>query len=389
MADAHTSKARTREPVSLKDCTELAQTFVAEAETLLAQISSDLKRLRETPGDADALQRVFGSFHTIKGSAGFIGMVDIVDVAHETEFLLEAMLQRKSLASPQVVDALSKSRKILQEMSNAVHHALRKGTSVPVNPKVPKHLDSLRGQLMTVLLTSRIHEEQAPRSSGPAARPAQPSSDPKRQADLAEQSATAQWLGQQADLLDVHQQLGTLQDMVRDMAPQPFKSFRSAVEATIEQCCERSGKSAQLAFTGGDIEVPATYLDVLRCALQHLVRNAVVHGIDGRGTIIVCAQSDAQGFTVRVEDDGKGLDLMALRKVAKRFHMIESPETQDAQDLIFLPGLSTVSDVTPDAGRGIGLDAVRRAVRSVGGRIEVSSGPRRGTTFELKFPATL
>jgi two-component system chemotaxis sensor kinase CheA len=110
--------------------------------------------------------------------------------------------------------------------------------------------------------------------------------------------------------------------------------------------------------------------DAIADCLIHLVRNAVHHGIESRGTITIAATNEHVQLKIRVTDDGRGID----------------PQTI-ASGVLFQPGYSTASEVSEIAGRGVGLDVVKTTVEARGGSVQIQSEPGRGSTFEITLPS--
>jgi two-component system chemotaxis sensor kinase CheA len=103
--------------------------------------------------------------------------------------------------------------------------------------------------------------------------------------------------------------------------------------------------------------------------LLHLVRNAVHHGIESRGAIIIAATNDQDQLTIKVTDDGRGIDPQTL-----------------ASGVLFQPGYSTASEVSEISGRGVGLDVVKTTVEARGGSVQIQSELGKGSTFQITLP---
>jgi two-component system chemotaxis sensor kinase CheA len=165
------------------------------------------------------------------------------------------------------------------------------------------------------------------------------------------------------------------------------------------------GKQAQFEPTGGDIRLDAQVLTILRDALVQLVRNAVAHGIEsaerrtstgkpagGRVELKIERRGSRVAFLCR--DDGAGIDLGAIRRVAVKKGVISAANgdllgLREAIDLLLRGGLSTTARADEISGRGIGLDIVRAAVTRLKGEISVDTAPGRGTTVEISVPVSL
>ena len=181
----------------------------------------------------------------------------------------------------------------------------------------------------------------------------------------------------------------------------PFTRFRRA----IREIARASKKEVSLVTSGEQTEVDTNIVERLVDPLVHLVRNAVYHGIErpadrllkGKppvGTVHLHAAHRGNSVIIEVEDDGAGLDLEKIRVKAAKLGLIQpahapSLSDQETLRLMFLPGFSTAEEVDDQAGRGVGLDVVKRTIESMNGHIDVVSTPGMGTKFTLHLPLTL
>jgi two-component system chemotaxis sensor kinase CheA len=175
----------------------------------------------------------------------------------------------------------------------------------------------------------------------------------------------------------------------------PLGSLFRQLGRTLHDTAVQEGKRVQLLVEGGDTALDKSLLELAGEALGHLVRNAVIHGIeptaerrragkDERGTVRLGAHATAREVRIDVEDDGRGVQADALRSAAAR--LPGGAAERELADLLFLPGVSTRQLADLGAGRGIGLAAVKEAVERRGGRIEVASEEGRGSLFRLRLP---
>jgi chemosensory pili system protein ChpA (sensor histidine kinase/response regulator) len=181
----------------------------------------------------------------------------------------------------------------------------------------------------------------------------------------------------------------------------PFTRFRRAVR----EMARASGKEVSLITSGEQTEVDTGVVEQLVDPMVHLVRNAVYHGIESAadriakgkpavGTVSLHAAHRGNSVIIEVEDDGAGLDLEKIRAKAGKVglaqpHQIHAMSDADLFRLIFTPGFSTADKIGDQAGRGVGLDVVKRAVESMNGHIDVESERGVGTKFTLNLPLTL
>lgn len=201
------------------------------------------------------------------------------------------------------------------------------------------------------------------------------------------------------------QVVGDLQDDVRRARMLPVASVFRAFPRMVRDLARGQDKEIALEISGDEIEVDRSVLEQLKDPLTHLLRNCVDHGIEkpevrrgfnkpALGRISLSARLQGDSLLVVVSDDGAGLDVTSVRRVAQQRGIITSAAAAKLSDretmaLIFRSGLSTSPIITDISGRGVGLDVVRGAVESMHGSIEVDSEPGRGTTFTLALPLSV
>ena len=185
----------------------------------------------------------------------------------------------------------------------------------------------------------------------------------------------------------------------------PFADGIQGFPRMVRDLAKSLGKKVRLDVIGRNTEVDRDILDKLEAPLNHILRNAVDHGVQSperrvaagkpeQGIIRIEARHHAGMLAVSVSDDGQGIDLDALREkiVARRLaapDMAEQMSEAELLDFLFLPGFSTAGEVTEVSGRGVGLDVVRSMVQEVGGAVRVAATPGKGVTFHLQLPITL
>nr|WP_315464817.1 Hpt domain-containing protein [uncultured Rhodoferax sp.] len=181
-----------------------------------------------------------------------------------------------------------------------------------------------------------------------------------------------------------------------------FDGISDRLYGVVRQASKDAGKQVKLDISGGAIEIDRGVLDRMAPAFEHLLRNAVAHGIESpadrtaggkaaSGNITILVHQESNDVTVSFTDDGAGLHLDRIRAKAEAKGLIgagESMSDADAANLIFTPGFSTADEVTELSGRGIGMDVVRAEVHALGGRIETQTQANAGTTFKLVLPLT-
>ena len=183
----------------------------------------------------------------------------------------------------------------------------------------------------------------------------------------------------------------------------PFEGLVPRLRRVIRQATGETGKQAQLKLDGAQGELDRSVLERMTAPLEHMLRNAIAHGLEtpearrkagkgDEGTIRVAVRREGSEVVLQVGDDGAGLDRAAIRARAIERGLIKPDailSDGDLDVLILEPGFSTAETVSRLAGRGVGMDVVASEVRQLGGSLDIASKPGEGTTFTLRLPQTL
>jgi two-component system chemotaxis sensor kinase CheA len=202
---------------------------------------------------------------------------------------------------------------------------------------------------------------------------------------------------------ELEQLTRNIQDSVMAIRAQPVKPIFQRMSRTVREVAAMTGKSVRLIVDGEGTEVDKTVIERLTDPLTHMIRNAVDHGVEKpearlaagkpeEGTLRLSAAHRSGRLVIDVRDDGAGINRTRVREIAVSKGLIaeDAPLTNDEIDnLIFMPGFSTVATASAISGRGVGMDVVKRAIQALGGRISISSYPGRGSTFSMSLPLTL
>ena len=181
-----------------------------------------------------------------------------------------------------------------------------------------------------------------------------------------------------------------------------FDSLSDRLYRVVRQAAREESKQVSLDIIGGQTEMDRSIIDRIAASFEHLLRNAVVHGIESAqqrtqmgkdpvGHINIHLRQEGGDVIISVRDDGRGLDLQGIRDKATAKNLLQTGSTvsdEEAAQLIFLSGISTAGTITPLAGRGVGLDVVRTEINALGGRIELQNHPHAGAEFTLVLPLT-
>jgi len=214
-----------------------------------------------------------------------------------------------------------------------------------------------------------------------------------------------QTLTSDAETLLVQQSRVTaeLQDGLMRTRMVPFQRHVPRLTRLVRQAASESGKRAELAVEGASGELDRQVLDKMLPPFEHMMRNAIVHGIESvtdrqaankpaSGRITIRLHREGAEMVIDVADDGAGLDVDSIR--AKAFEKgLLKPDSKSSDDeimqLILTPGFSTADKVTQSAGRGVGMDVVANEIKQLGGSLQISSVTGQGTNFTVRLPFTL
>jgi two-component system chemotaxis sensor kinase CheA len=400
----------------LLDRAAIAETFLAEADEIVGAMEGELVALGERPDDAERLDALFRAAHTLKGGAALAGFDPVRELAHALEDVLERLRDRSLPVTDALVTLLLGSVDVLREALAARDAA-----------EGPPSVAAFRARLAAA---ASAPDGGAPEGSAPVARApgAAPAASPApgvaartvrvtlsrldRLLDTAGELAVAR--GRLTELLEAgparleealsaHRDADRLwlelQQLVMESRMVPIGPSLHALSRVVRDVSVATGRQARLVVEGEDVEVDASVVEHVRDPLNHMVRNAVAHGVEppevraarGKppcGLVTVRARTEPGFVAIDVQDDGAGLDRAALSARARALGLPVGAG-DDVLRLVFVPGLSTSAAVTEVSGRGVGMDVVRRNVEALRGSVGIASVAGRGTTFTLRLPLTL
>lgn len=423
---------------------EILRGFVSEARELTQKITRTVLAL-EKPPDAAAAARGYDELcrhlHTLKGSAGTLGLADLTDAAHQME---DAVTQLRPNLQPlptpvtdailQALDAFNGRVESYAESNDeevpdletpllsmaAAIAGLPAPSPVPVEtletvearaPTGPETEWKVGAQSVWSLLreVERLRELQLRLSE--RRRDLEKALVLLARLGLGAQTAEARsiLMAVSRTLADDTDEAGEivdgLEDGVRTITTMPVRTLVEPLHRGVRDLCRHSGKEAKLSVVGTELSLDRRMLDSLRGPLIHLILNAVDHGIEPpeeresrgkhrEGSVVVRLEQVGNVAFIEVSDDGRGLAHELLVRAAERNGLIapgEAPRLTRHQlnQLIFRAGFSTRLQVTETSGRGVGLDVVQTEVSALGGRVEVQSEEGQGTRFTITLPMEL
>lgn len=203
----------------------------------------------------------------------------------------------------------------------------------------------------------------------------------------------------------LHRLVGELQDIVLKLRMVPIENMFNRFPRMIRDLTKELNKQVELEMRGWETELDRTIMDEISDLMVHLIRNSLDHGFEppevrrqlGKpetGRLVIAAYQRGNSVIIEVSDDGRGIDREAVLKKAIEKGLVTPEEGQllsDAQvyQFLFMAGFSTAKQVSDISGRGVGLDAVKTKIESLGGSVYVHSTPGQGTTFSIELPLTM
>lgn len=221
-------------------------------------------------------------------------------------------------------------------------------------------------------------------------------------ADISQVSDTVD--GQSRSVEDAVVRTTDLADEARkhidDIGHIDIMSIQPRARAVVRQAMSDTGKSVRISFVGG-AKIERHLLDMILPPIEHILRNALAHGIEplhdrrlngkpDEGSITLSAKQDGQYVDLTISDDGQGVNLEVVERKARQKGLINASETQLSESrilsMLFEPGFSTADSINEMAGRGVGLDVVSDTMKRVGGRVTLTHQPGQGASFQLRLP---
>ncbi len=427
--------------------------FIEEADEQIALLDRDLVRLETEGDDPELIQEIFRVTHTMKGSSAMLGYQQMSELAHAMESLLDSLRSGKLSVSPEMVDSLLYGLDILKSLRDAL--VSPKNGPADIRPAIAR-LESVaemgRGSgvhdagpeagTQAAQHSAGDHGDMHRGDAGAEQDAQQVSNAPDRWAQhfpqtvrvdvktldslmnmveelVIDRSRISQinrvletkYAGDQL-IRDLGQTSGhvikvinELQQDIMQVRMVPIGTLFNSFPRLVRDLAQKQGKKVEFTMEGLETELDRSIIEQIRDPLIHLLRNAVDHGIEpperrldaGKPPVALIRLSAFQEgghIVISIEDDGKGIDVGAVKRSAANKGLVSVEETTrlsmtDAVNLIFMPGFSTLEKATDVSGRGVGLDVVKTNIEKLSGSVVTESRPGEGTKFMIVLPLTL
>lgn len=395
--------------------------FRSEAEELLENISRGIETLRNEPCDQQALWEVRRNFHTLKGAAGIVGLTAAAEIAHRMEDLLDRMVEQGLQIVPAVTELFQVSISYLstlasggsldQTLSLEAHHTAAVASLLQASSAQAKvrsesgHITPAKPAAVSAspVPIVRVSLERLDELVGVSAGLLRSLDGLEDQMNALPETHYAESLRSLAHSFEKHRSLtDELHAKLLRIRMIRFGTLETRLTRTVNMTCSDERKKARIQIENPDTEVDTQIVDGMIEPLLHLLKNAVVHGIESPetrrmigksefGTITVQINADNGVVHLSVADDGAGISVPKLKEKAVEQGLLarrDADELSDreALDLIFERGLTTAEKLDLNAGRGVGMSIVKESVENRGGTVSVESHSQLGTKFTIRMP---
>lgn len=437
---------------------EIIGDFLIEADELVDSLDTNLVKLEEADDDLDLLNEIFRAAHTIKGTSSFLGFDQVTNLTHRMEDILNKLRKSELKVTPEIMDVLLESVDILKLLMEDVRNStgetrnldgiiarLEKedagGSQSGTTEDKPK--ESVDATLGEVAEEPTVEEATPSDEQTSSAQPKSADNAPKAtrkinvdqtiRVDVNRLDTLMNMMGelvlgrnslqQSVSKLNVVNEgsmelealnhsaksvnfiTTELQMAVMKMRMQPIGKVFTKFPRLVRDLSRDSKKQIELIMEGEATELDRSVIEEIGDPLVHIIRNSCDHGIESpddrtakgkpaKGTITLSASQEGSNIIIKIEDDGKGLDVKAIRAKAVEHGLATKEAVEQMPDrevfrYIFNAGFSTAKQVTGVSGRGVGMDVVRTNIEKLSGLIELESEVDVGTTITIKLPLTL
>lgn len=420
---------------------EYKEMFLAEAEESYEELNRLFTELEKNNQSRSAIDAIFRITHTLKGNAMGMGFDAIAELSHVMEDIFnEVKLGRMTLDS-MLFQSLFRANDVLGDLIQAVKTGAKvryKGirTKLQVALRKAKAYNDAQNESNPVKKEGEVGDE-----TKPAENKVEPSDEDEEEEEQEENKGhkiilsdmvqvpvrkldellnivgeliiekdtliarREQEKGTNSDLARLHRLTSDLQYSVMDVRLVQVGFLFNKFHRVLRDAAIIEKKKVDLVLEGTESEIDRNVLKTMSDSLVHLVRNSVGHGIEPpeerlklgkseRGTVTLRARNEKDTVYIEISDDGYGVDVEKIKKKAINKGLIPKEyapliSREEVLLCLFEPGFSNAEVVTEISGRGVGLDVVRMAVESIGGKIAVETELGKGTTFTLGLPSSM
>jgi len=445
------------------DMSQYRNLFLSEAREYLKTINETVVALEESPEDRAGIDTLFRGAHSLKGMAASMEYSDVVEVAHRMEDLMIRVRDASLRFESAIADLLLEGSDVIARMlvdleadreprASAGDLPQRLSSYTPAPPAPPRQPGaeqaappaapepgarpepgSAPAQVTQPEPAAAPDQAAQAAQAGQTAAPAAPA-EGERAKELEVSSVriktelldhlvnlTGELITNKNRLLNIGRDLASdplneavtetakllraLHDEVMKVRLMPFDAIADRFQRSVRALAKKSNKDLHFVIEGREIGLDRSILESLSDPINHMLRNAVDHGMEdrderltsgkpARGVVTLAVARDRDRVLVTVTDDGRGMvpERMIASAIRKRLITPEEAAQLSPRQALMLsciPGFSTAREVTDISGRGVGMDAVNASIQKLGGTLAIESEPGKGTRFTLTVPMTI
>ncbi len=389
-----------------------------------------------------AYAEMFRSLHSIKGAVGLFKFMQLEQISHEAEDILNLIQNKELEITTGIISDLFKTADYIKAH---LSHIQSNGSE---NPLLMSNLKGLKSKLLEYKSSAKLSETPVKLSKARKMSPAQikalqalgeagkaylepadigtvavnPSAEmikigPGIFTNLEDISKELVFLRnrlfkdakQEAhiteDLLDLDRSVNALKALVFEISLEPFSTITQQLQRAVRDLAQRLNKKISITISGEETKMDKRILKKLYDPMLHMIRNAVDHGLETalerassskseEGRIAVKVKQQGDFVFITLSDDGRGMDLNKIKAKALALNIVSEESLavmtkKEVLDLIFAPGFSTKEEINSISGRGVGMDVVRSNILKVNGSISISSRMNKGTLIKMKIPSSV
>jgi two-component system, chemotaxis family, sensor kinase CheA len=398
--------------------------FLEEADEILNLLDQQIVALENNLESQDLISSLLRSFHTLKGSSGYMGFKTLETLTHSMENLLITLQEGKTTAKTEFFDCLLKMMDALRKILTHLKASGKEG-EIPI------------AALVTEM--TRLHKEA---SIAPAANkfitedndknPASVDSKKEEKSEGANIRVSVELLDSLMDLVgevvlarnqltriineqddttihgtsqDLNRVTTELQETMLKSRMQPIKNVWGKLPRMVRDLSLSCGNKVRLEMEGQESNLDKSLITAIQDPLMNIIRNAITHGIEAaeerqsrgksaEGVLRLRAFNQSGQIHIEVQDDGRGVDFLAIKNQALAEKHISPTQAEKLNDkdygkLLFLPGFSMTQNSLVKSTKGNGLAHTRVLIEKIGGAMDIDILPGKGTTLKIKIPLTL
>lgn len=411
------------------DMSQYKELFISESREHLRSLNDLIVALEKDSRDKDNIDSLFRTAHSIKGMAASMGYGAIADLAHKMEDIMDRVRKGALAFDAGATDLLLEATDLLDVMISDVESETAEvrnigslverlvGYSAKETVEAASTIDS--AETTGPGKTSLLYQSESPHTI----REVESQQTVRVKTSVLDSliNTTGELITNKHRLMNISKEMGCerldgavgeltrllreLHNEVMNVRMMPFATITDRFPRLIRDLAKKSGKEVAFEVTGSEIELDRSIIEGLSDPLIHILRNAVDHGLETGQERVGCGKSptgnirlstsrEKDRVLIRIEDDGRGMDPAKLIAHAIVKGVIKPEEgrampPQEALLLTCIAGFSTADEVTDVSGRGVGMDAVRSAVQSLGGSLAIESTIGKGSRIILSLPLTI